>query len=65
MRRSLAALFLLAAGIAAPLILSPSKGHAQMSGVRVVATCGTHSPWPALVSTLPLAGSAWLTVDTN
>lgn len=43
-----------------------SAALAQMSGVRVVATCGTPSPWPALqTNPLGLAATAWLTVDTN
>lgn len=43
-----------------------SAAFAQMSGVRVVATCGTPSPWPALqTNPLGLASTAWLTVDTN
>ncbi len=48
------------------LLLAAFPAHAQMSGVRVVSTCGTPSPWPALAtSPLSLASSAWLTVDTN
>jgi hypothetical protein len=58
MRRLLAALLFLAAG-ALP-------AHAQFSGVRVVTTCGTPSPWAALQSTnTAVASAAWLTVDNN
>jgi len=57
MRRLLAASLILAAGLAA----LPAK--AQVSGVRVVSSCGSMSPYPALSSTL--GSPAWLTVDVN
>lgn len=43
-----------------------SAAFAQYAGLRVVATCGTPAPWPALqTNPLWLASTAWLTVDTN
>ncbi len=58
MRRLIAALGL--------LLLAALPASAQMSGVRVVAACGTPSPWPALSgANVGVASAAWLTVDPN